>query len=103
MNVNRRTFASGALSAALGSQLAFPSLAQARPELAAALVAIRGYGEAHLRHFFLPGMTLGLVTPDGQRTVLNFGHANADAQTPITPGTLFQVGSITKVMVAAVL
>ena len=33
--------------------------------------------------------------------MLNVGYANADARTPITPGTLFQIGSITKVMVAA--
>jgi CubicO group peptidase (beta-lactamase class C family) len=68
-----------------------------------ALAAIRAYGDAHLRHFGLPGMTLGLVTPTGERAVMNFGYANADARTPITPETLFQIGSISKVMLAAVL
>jgi len=48
-------------------------------------------------------MTLGVATADGRRTVMNFGYANADAKTPITPDTLFQVGSISKLMVAAVL
>jgi D-alanyl-D-alanine carboxypeptidase len=103
MQVSRRTFNGGALSVALGSQLAPAALAQARPELADALAAIRAYGEAHLRYNYLPGMTLGLVTPDGQRTVLNFGYANADARTPITPDTLFQIGSISKMMLAAVM
>ena len=103
MELSRRTFTGGALSFALGSQLAFPAKAQARPELAAAIEAIRAYGQAHLDHFYLPGMTLGLVTPDGARTLLNFGYANRDARTPITPDTLFQIGSISKVMVAVVL
>ena len=42
-------------------------------------------------------MTLGVTTPDGFATVLNFGFANADARTPITADTLFQIGSISKV------
>jgi D-alanyl-D-alanine carboxypeptidase len=103
MNLSRRTFTGGALSLVLGSQLAFRASAQARPELAAAIEAIRTYGQMHLEHFYLPGMTLGLVTPDGARTLVNFGHANRDARTPITPDTLFQIGSISKVMVAALL
>jgi CubicO group peptidase (beta-lactamase class C family) len=103
MELSRRTFTGGAFSLAVSSQFTLPAFAQARPEFAAALEAIRAYGEAHLRYFHLPGMTLGLVTPEGQRTVLNFGYANADARTPITPDTIFQIGSISKVMVATVL
>jgi CubicO group peptidase (beta-lactamase class C family) len=103
MHLTRRTFSSGALGAAFGSQFTFPALGETRSKIAAALALIRTYGEAHLRYNNLPGMTLGLVTPDGQRTVLNFGYANADARSAITPDTLFQIGSITKVMVALVL
>lgn len=101
MHLSRRTFTGGAMSVALGTQLSAPAFAQAGPEFAAALAAIQTYGDAHLRYNHLPGMTLGVVTPDGARTVLNFGYANADARTPIGPDTLFQVGSISKVMVAA--
>jgi len=103
MIVSRRTFTGGALSFAIGSQVALPALAQGSPDGAAALTAIRAYGEAHCSYFNLPGMTLGLVLPTGQRTILNFGHANADARTPIASDTLFQIGSISKVMVALVL
>jgi D-alanyl-D-alanine carboxypeptidase len=103
MYLSRRGFTGGALSAALGSQLSMPALAQARPDLAAALSAIRGYGEAHRSYFGLPGMTLGVTTPDGFGSTFNFGFANAEARTPITDDTLFQVGSITKLMVAALL
>jgi CubicO group peptidase (beta-lactamase class C family) len=103
MEISRRTFAGGALSALLGSRFATPASAQARPELASAIAAVRAYGEAHLGYHHLPGMTLGLVTPDGQRTTLNFGYANTDTRTAVTADTLFQIGSISKVMVAGVL
>ena len=101
--VSRRSFTSAAFAAAVAGPLASPAFAQPRPEIAAALAAIRAFGKADLDYNFLPGMTLGLVTPGGQRTIINFGYANADARTPITPDTLFQIGSISKVMVAALL
>jgi CubicO group peptidase (beta-lactamase class C family) len=102
MRISRRTFTGGALSLALGSQLAAPAFGQ-ESKYSTALSAIRAYGVAHLEHFRLPGMTLGVTTPDGFSTVLNFGYANADARTPITADTLFQVGSISKLMNAALL
>ena len=102
MRISRRSFTGGALSLVLGSQLATPALAQ-DPKRAAALAAIRAYGQAHLEHFRLPGMTLGVTTPDGFGTVLNFGYANADARTPIAPDTLFEIGSISKSMTATLI
>jgi CubicO group peptidase (beta-lactamase class C family) len=103
MTLTRRAFTSGALSATLGSSLAAPSFGQAVPGLAAAFAAIQHYGEAHRQFFNLPGMTLAIGTPNGERRTFNFGFANADARTPITPDTLFQIGSISKVMVALLL
>jgi CubicO group peptidase (beta-lactamase class C family) len=103
MHVTRRGFTSGALSFVLGAQLGAPAFAQQRPELSAALTAIRAYGEAHRSQFNLPGMTLGVTAPDGFSTVLDFGFANPDSRRPITPDTLFQVGSISKLMLGALL
>src|SRR4051794_10769384 len=103
MHISRRGFTGGALSFALGSQLGAPAFAQARSDLAPALAAIRAYGEAHRTRFGLPGLTLGLTTPDGFSTVLDFGYANADARTAITPDTLFQIGSISKSMTSILL
>ena len=100
--LSRRSFTSGALSGALASQIAVPAFARGDPQMLAALSAVRAFGEADLEFNRLPGMTLGIVTPDGRRTVLNFGFANLETRAPITPDTLFQVGSITKLMVAAV-
>ena len=94
MQISRRSFAGGALSLAAVSSIPARAFAQASPRISAALRVIQAYGEEHRAYFNLPGMTLGLVTPDGQRTVLNFGYANRDAKTAITADTLFQVGSI---------
>ena len=102
MELSRRQFTSGALGLAVGSQLARPLHAQAHPELAPAINAIRAYGEAHRNYFNLPGLTLGLTLPDGFSAVLNFGYAETLSRAPISPDTLFQIGSITKVMTAAV-
>jgi len=102
MLISRRAFSSGALSLALGSQFSVPVFAQ-DSKLAAALAAIRQFGDAHLRHFGLPGMTLGLSTPGGFSTVMDFGFANSETRAAITPDTLFQIGSISKLINAAVL
>ena len=103
MAITRRAFTTGALGAALSAKLAAPALAQGSPALAAAIAAIRAHGEDHLRQLGLPGLTLGLTTPDGFSTVLDFGFANRDSRAPITPDTLFEIGSISKSMTAAVI
>ena len=103
MAITRRAFNAGALSAALSARLAAPAFAQGSPALAGAIAAIRAHGEDHLRQFDLPGLTLGLTTPGGFSTVLDFGFSNRDSRAPITPDTLFQIGSISKSMTAAVI
>ncbi|GAA4724422.1 beta-lactamase family protein [Sphingomonas lutea] len=103
MTISRRAFSSGALSLAIGSQLPAAAWAQARPTLTAALNSIRAYGDAHLRHFNLPGMTLGVTAPNGFATVMNFGVADLATRALIGPSTLFQIGSLTKVMTALVI
>jgi CubicO group peptidase (beta-lactamase class C family) len=103
MDINRRTFTAGALGVALSSRFATPAFAQASPGLAVAVAAIQAHGAQHLRTFGLPGMSLALTAPGGLATVLNFGFANADSRRPITPDTLFQIGSISKSMTAAVI
>ena len=103
MEISRRAFASGALGVALSSRFAAPAFAQGSTGLTAAIAAIQAAGVQHLRAFDLPGMTLALTAPGGLATVLNFGFANADSRRPITPDTLFQVGSISKAMTAAVI
>jgi CubicO group peptidase (beta-lactamase class C family) len=88
------------LSATAAGLIPARALAQASTKLAPAIEAIRAYGEVHRRAFGLPGMTLGVTTPDGFSTVLDFGLASLEDRRPITPDTLFQIGSISKVMTA---
>jgi D-alanyl-D-alanine carboxypeptidase len=103
MELSRRAFTGGTVGLAVASQFGSRALAQSRPELSAAIAAIRAYTDAHVRYFGLPGLTLGLFAPDGFATVLDLGYANRDARTPIAPDTLFQIGSISKSMTAAVI
>jgi D-alanyl-D-alanine carboxypeptidase len=103
MQLSRRAFTTGAVAAAVGSRTGATALAQGRPDLSAALAAIGAYAEAHRSYFNLPGLTLGVTTPDRFATVLNFGFASADARTAISPDTLFQIGSISKAMTAALI
>jgi CubicO group peptidase (beta-lactamase class C family) len=102
MQVSRRGFTTGALSAAFAGQFAGPAFAQ-QSAFSGAIDAIRAYGEAHRRHFTLPGMTLGVTAPNGFETVLNFGVADLEGQRPIGPETLFQIGSISKSMTSTVI
>ena len=103
MELSRRAFAGGALGLTVSSPFGVPAFAQARPDLSAAVAAISAYAEANRTAFSLPGLTLALTAPQGFATVLNFGFANSDARTAIGPDTLFQVGSISKCMTAAVI
>jgi len=101
MTLTRRQFGSAAIGGVVASWLAPPAFAAAAPALSSAMQAIREYGARHLVHFNLPGMTLGLSMPGGLSTVINFGFADRAGRRPITPDTLFEIGSVTKVMTAA--
>jgi CubicO group peptidase (beta-lactamase class C family) len=103
MILTRRQFAGSALALAAAGPFSGRAVAQPAPAMSAALEAIRRYGEAHRHYFKLPGMTLGVTAPGGFDSVLDVGFANRDAQSPITPDTLFQIGSITKSMTAALI
>jgi CubicO group peptidase (beta-lactamase class C family) len=105
--ISRRAFTAGALSAAAALPLSVRARAQGTaapgPALNLALAAIAEHAEAHRRSVGLPGLTLGLSLPDGTSRTLNFGFADLEACTTIGPDTLFQVGSISKLMNAALL
>ncbi|MEO7564614.1 MAG: serine hydrolase domain-containing protein [Sphingomicrobium sp.] len=66
-----------------------------------AIAAIAAYAEQHRSFFNLPGLTLGLTVPGDPQLTRHFGFAEAGAKTAITDRTLFQVGSISKLMTAA--
>src|SRR3954470_1200435 len=107
MILSRRQFGAAAIGGAFAPLVSRPASAQSAfvasvGPLSAAVDAIRAYGTEHLTHFGLPGMTVGLTTPAGFSTMLNFGFADRQPPRLIGPDTLFQIGSITKVMTAAI-
>ncbi|AFZ69376.1 serine hydrolase domain-containing protein [Deinococcus peraridilitoris] len=52
-----------------------------------------------MAQYAVPGVTLGLLTPGGQHE-LSFGVTSIEHPLPVTPDTLFQIGSVTKTFVA---
>jgi CubicO group peptidase (beta-lactamase class C family) len=106
MQIDRRNFTSGAMALFASGSLSGRAFAQLAPGLSPqqrAMGAIEDYAEAHRRWFGLPGMTLSVISPSGFSSVVNTGVANLDSQAPITADTLFQIGSISKSLTAAVL
>src|SRR5262245_59748374 len=49
----------------------------------------------------VPGVALAIVSQDKVVYLKGFGLANAETREPVTPDTLFQVGSVTKMFTAA--
>ena len=103
--LTRRGFAGGALGVAVGALgMPFAGRLGAAPSPGAfdsAIAAIGAYAEQHRTYFNLPGLTLGLTVPGGPQLARQFGVAEAGARTPITDETLFQIGSISKLLSAA--
>ncbi len=58
-----------------------------------------GVIRAEMARWAVPGMTVGVLR-DGEVSVYGFGVANVSTGAPVAPGTLFQIGSISKVFVA---
>jgi len=102
MILSRRAFSGGLVGLVLSAPLSGLARAQGKPDLAPAIEAIRVQALAHQAAFGLPGMTVGLVAPSGFSTSFDVGYANLDARRPATRDTLWQVGSISKLMTALV-
>ena len=107
MEVTRRAFAAGVGSAA-AAIAAFPVRAQqlapgaaVPPALAPAVAAIWAYAEQHRQFMNLPALTVGLAVPGAPAITRNFGFAELGARTPLSGQTLFQIGSISKLLAAA--
>ena len=102
MTLTRRGFTGGLIGLAAGSALPARLAAQSPARLDSAIAAIRAYAGAHVAAFGLPGLIVGLSAPGGFSTSFDLGHANRDSRSPIGADTLFQVGSISKLMTAFV-
>lgn len=59
--------------------------------------------EQYMREAKTPGLALGLTTREGLLRVSTYGFADIKAMIPVTPETLFEIGSITKSFTAIAL
>lgn len=92
-----RVLAAAALALAHAHAVAAPPIEPARLEnLTAALEAARV--EQHI-----PGLAIVVVANDEIIYAEGFGHAEVATQTPVTPETIFAVGSTTKAFTSAVI
>lgn len=71
----------------------------AQPAFAKAEAAI----QAEMQKAGIPGAAVAVVVGDRVVWTKGFGVANAETQAPVTPDTLFQIGSVTKSFTAAAL
>ena len=107
MFINRRGWLGG-----LGAAVAVPAAARttnlpshvvtagATPAFAAATEALARFARAELTAQGFPGMTVALRSADGQAATIHAGYADLTARTPVGPADLFQIGSISKSLVA---
>jgi D-alanyl-D-alanine carboxypeptidase len=65
-----------------------------------AIAAIDAAVEAEMERARLPGLTLGLTDRDGTLLIRTYGFADLGARLPVTPDTLFEIGSIGKTFTA---
>lgn len=110
MTINRRdlgrAFAGSAAALASGALapqrlIAAPALPAPPASLDSAIGAIEAYAAQHVRYYNLPALTVGLAVPGGGAHVRHFGYADLGARTAINDRTLFQIGSISKLLSGA--
>lgn len=111
MRMTRRAMLAGA--AGLAAMPAFAATQSApgaavirsagKRDYGAAMAAIQAYAQAELTAIGLPGMTMSLVADDGFAATVTLGWADLTARTPVRPDHLFEIGSISKSLVALTL
>ena len=65
-----------------------------------ALTAIDDAARVAMRRARIPGLTLGLTDRDGALLIRTYGFAELASRRPVTPDTLFEIGSIGKTFTA---
>ncbi|HMF57131.1 MAG TPA: serine hydrolase domain-containing protein, partial [Pyrinomonadaceae bacterium] len=77
-----------------------PAPSSASPDMAARLAAIESFAEARRRELGIPGMALVIVKNDQVIFMKGFGLRDVEHNLPVTPDTLFAIGSATKAFTA---
>ncbi|MDP9303191.1 MAG: beta-lactamase family protein [Actinomycetota bacterium] len=66
----------------------------------AALAAVDDAARVAMERGRIPGLTLGLTDRDGTILIRTYGFAELESRLPVTPDTLFEIGSIGKTFTA---
>ncbi len=66
----------------------------------AVVAAIDAAAETAIERARQPGLTLGLTDRDGTLLIRTYGFADLASRQPVTPDTLFEIGSIGKTFTA---
>lgn len=70
------------------------------PRVADAITLLDLWAEEQRAYRHVPGLALGLVVDQELIWAKGYGVSDLEAKTPVTPGTIFRVGSITKLFTA---
>ena len=103
-SVTRRGFlgiGAGALGALAGPPFfALETYARDATKYSAAYGQLDAFVEQYMRAMNAPGMTLVMADRDGVQRVVTYGFGDTELKTPVSPGELFQIGSISKSLTA---
>ncbi len=100
MRLDRRAFIGGGAILAAGTQAAPASASNGGMAQSRALRELTRYVEQHRADWGLPGMSVCVVDANGYQGFIRSGWAEVERREPIRNDHLFQIGSITKMMVA---
>lgn len=100
MKLDRRAFIGGSAMLAAASAPAVASASSGSAAQGRALQELTRYVEQHRADWGLPGMTLCVVDRDGYAGFVRSGFARVERREPIREDHIFQIGSISKMMVA---
>lgn len=89
-----------------GAELPFELTSGGADAATEARAALEGFDELAaqaVEDFNVPGLAIAIVTADEVVYAEGFGHRDVERELPMTPDTLFAIGSTTKAMTATVL
>lgn len=92
--------AGSAALAATPRRATVTSLSEGKRDYAAALDALARFAEADLAAWGIPGMTIAVAAADGFSATISVGLAEVAPEVPVNPNQLFQIGSISKSLLA---
>src|SRR5437764_1497012 len=99
MQLNRRAFVAAGAALATATQAA-ASTSSGNAAQRRALEHLTRYVEQHRTDWGLPGMTVCVVDRDGYAGFIRSGWASVERREAVREDHIFQIGSITKMMVA---